>query len=63
MKDPNELICVCMDVRRDVIEKAIKEHNLTTIEGIEDHTEAGSNCGGCHGDLEDILKEMKLKSD
>ena len=59
MKDPNELFCVCMDVRRSVIETAIIKHKLTTIEGIEDHTEAGANCGACHGDLENILIEVK----
>jgi NAD(P)H-nitrite reductase large subunit len=55
MKDPKELICVCMDVRSGDIEEAIRMGGLKSIEEIGDKTEAGANCGACHDDLEDIL--------
>ena len=59
MSDPNELICICMDVRRGTIADAIKKHNCNNIDEIGDHTEAGTNCGACHSDLEYILKKVK----
>ena len=58
MSDRNELICICMDIRRGEIEDAIKNKNLTTVEGVQDTTEAGTSCGGCINEIEDILKEI-----
>jgi len=58
MSDKNELICVCMDVRRGIIEEAIKTHNLKTVDEIGDVTEAGLNCGACHDELQEILSEI-----
>lgn len=58
MKDPNELICVCMEVRRGVIENAIKTGNLKSVEEVGDKTEAGTNCGACHDDIDDIIEEI-----
>ena len=58
MGDRNELICICMDIRRGEIEDAIKAKNLTTVEGVQDTTEAGTSCGGCVNEIEDILKEI-----
>ena len=55
MSDQNELICVCMDIRRGVIENAIKKHQLKNIDEIGDITEAGLNCGACQDELQEIL--------
>jgi NAD(P)H-nitrite reductase large subunit len=44
-----------MDVRRGEIEKVILEFNCIDIDEIGDHTEAGTNCGACHEELESIL--------
>ena len=62
MSNHNDLICICMDVKRSEIEKAIKQHNCQDIDEIGDHTEAGTNCGACHHDLEYILKEIKKEN-
>lgn len=58
MSDRNELICICMDIRRGEIEDAIKAKNLTSVEGVQDNTEAGTSCGACVNEIEDILKEI-----
>lgn len=58
MNDRNELICICMDIRRGEIEDAIKSKRLTTVEGVQDTTEAGTSCGGCINEIELILKEQ-----
>jgi NAD(P)H-nitrite reductase large subunit len=44
-----------MDVRRGEIEEAIEAGKLKTIADIGEKTEAGTNCGACHEDLQDIL--------
>lgn len=59
MSDYDELICVCMDVRRSAIENAIKTHHLKTIDEIGDMTEAGLNCGACLDELQSILDSFK----
>ncbi len=40
------------------IVKAIKEKGLKTVEEVQDATEAGTVCGGCIPDIEDILSEI-----
>lgn len=48
-----------MDVRRGAIVEAIKKFNINDIDEIGDQTEAGTNCGACHDDLEKVLAETK----
>ena len=55
--DNEEIICNCMQITRGEIIEAIVAGNLT-IEEIGDETEAGTVCGSCHDDLEDIIKEV-----
>ncbi len=54
----DETICHCMDVSRSTIEAAIREKGLTTVEQIQEETSAGTGCGGCIPELENILKEI-----
>ncbi len=54
----DEIICHCMDVSRGEIIKAIKEKGLTTVEEVQDETDAGTGCGGCVEDIEEILEEI-----
>lgn len=58
MSDQNELICVCMDIRRSIIENAINKHHLKNIDEIGDITEAGLNCGACQDELQKILDSI-----
>lgn len=51
-------ICHCMGVMKSEIMRAIREKNLKTFEEVQEATEAGTVCGGCQDDIEDILKEI-----
>lgn len=51
-------ICHCMGVMKSEIEKAIREKSLTTVDEVSDETEAGTVCGSCIPDIEDILWEI-----
>jgi NAD(P)H-nitrite reductase large subunit len=41
------------------IVRAINEKNLKTVEEVQEETTAGTVCGGCVPDIEDILNEPK----
>lgn len=56
---PNDIICVCRNIRKWEITESILLFNAKTVKEISNLTEAGTVCEGCHGDLEDILKEVK----
>lgn len=51
-------ICHCNGIMKSEIVKAIREKGLKTLEEVQDATEAGTVCGGCVDDIEEILKEV-----
>ncbi len=51
-------ICNCMDINKSTIVKAIKEKGLKTVEEVGDETEAGTVCGSCQDDIQEILDEI-----
>jgi nitrogenase molybdenum-cofactor synthesis protein NifE len=53
-------ICNCKSVDLGTIEDAIKAHNLTTVEGVRQHTNASGGCGSCSIRIEDIFAAMKI---
>ncbi len=52
-----EIICHCMGVSKEDIINAIKEKGCKTVEDIQEATDAGTGCGGCLEDIQDILDE------
>ncbi len=56
--DREEIICNCMDITRGEIIDAIKNNNLKTVDEVGDATEAGTVCGSCQDDIEEILKAV-----
>ena len=51
-------ICHCNEVMKSEIVKAIREKHLQTVEEVQDATQAGTVCGGCIPDIEEILNEI-----
>ncbi len=51
-------ICHCNGIMKSEIVKAIVDKGLKTVEEVQDATTAGTTCGGCIPDIEDILKEI-----
>jgi NAD(P)H-nitrite reductase large subunit len=51
-------ICHCNGIMKSEIVKAIREKGLKTVEEVQDATEAGTVCGGCVDDIEEILREV-----
>lgn len=52
-------ICHCYEVTKGELTKIIKEKGLKTLEEVMDETEAGTMCGGCIPDIEDLLFELE----
>ncbi len=51
-------ICHCNGIMKSEIIKAIKENGLKTVEEVQEETTAGTICGECIPDIEDILKSL-----
>lgn len=52
------LICTCNEIYKSVIVKAIQEKGLKTVEEVGEATTAGTVCGQCQDDIQDILNEL-----
>ncbi|MDD4610011.1 MAG: (2Fe-2S)-binding protein [Bacteroidaceae bacterium] len=52
------LICSCNEIYKSEIVKAIKEKGLKTVEEVGDETTAGTGCGGCMDEIQEILDEV-----
>ncbi|MHC1781075.1 MAG: (2Fe-2S)-binding protein [Bacteroidales bacterium] len=56
-EDP--IICNCNEVYKSEIVKAIQEKGCKTVEDVGEATGAGTICGGCQDDIQEILDSMK----
>ncbi|WP_346870834.1 MULTISPECIES: (2Fe-2S)-binding protein [unclassified Clostridium] len=54
----NRIVCTCQDVDYNTIKKAI-EDGAKTVDDIMEATGAGTVCGGCISEIEEILQELK----
>ena len=57
----SEIICHCFEVSREEIENAIREKGLKTVEEVVEVTNAGTGCGGCQEQIQEILDEINGK--
>jgi bacterioferritin-associated ferredoxin len=49
-------VCSCLAVKEREIQNAIRENNATTLEELQELTQAGTCCGNCCEELEEILE-------
>ena len=54
----SEIICHCFEVSREEIVIAIREKGLKTIEEVGENTNAGTGCGGCQEQIQEILDKI-----
>ena len=50
-----EVVCECFGVTDLEIERAVKDHHLTSIEEVTDYVKAGGGCGNCHDRIQEII--------
>ncbi|MFH1070695.1 MAG: Fe-S cluster assembly protein NifU [Candidatus Glassbacteria bacterium] len=57
------VVCVCFGVTEKKIRQAIRDNKLTSVEQVTNYTKAGGGCGGCVGEIQDILDQMLADRD
>lgn len=55
------IICNCNEIYKSVIVNAIKEKGLKTVEEVGDETSAGTICGQCQDDIQQIIDSINGK--
>jgi assimilatory nitrate reductase catalytic subunit len=55
MEDQGRIVCACFGVGEKMIQKAIIEQRITTLEQLGDMLNAGTNCGSCRPELQALL--------
>lgn len=56
--DEGRQVCACFGVGRNAIRHAIATHRLRDAAAVGAHLQAGTNCGSCIPELEEILRDV-----
>jgi assimilatory nitrate reductase catalytic subunit len=52
-------VCACFGVARQAVRHAVATHRLRSVAEIGAHLRAGTNCGSCIPELEEILRDVR----
>ena len=55
--EDNPVICDCNEVCKQTIVYLITDKKLKTVDQIGSETKAGTGCGGCHSEIQDIINK------
>jgi len=55
-------LCLCKKVMRSTLIKLIKTQRLTQLKEVQAESKAGSNCGGCNPEIEELIVIVNKKS-
>ncbi|WP_369433975.1 molybdopterin-dependent oxidoreductase [Psychromonas sp. MME1] len=55
-----KIICACKQVGENTIKSAIKDKQLKTVQAISDCTGAGTGCGSCLPDIQQLVADYSL---
>jgi len=58
-EDAGASVCACFGVGRNVLIKAIKEQGLESVDAIGVALQAGTNCGSCIPELQELINELQ----
>jgi len=53
------IVCTCFGVTDKEIERVIQENDLQTVEQVTNYCKAGGGCGGCKGQIKQILNKVR----
>jgi NifU-like protein len=52
------LVCKCFAIDAVLIEKTVRENNLSTVQDVTNYTKAGGGCSSCHEGIEEIITKV-----
>jgi assimilatory nitrate reductase catalytic subunit len=58
--DTGPHVCACFGVARGAVRHAVVTHRLDSVAAIGRHLRAGTNCGSCIPELEEILRDVRV---
>jgi len=58
--DAGPRVCACFGVTRDAVRHAVVTQRLDSVASIGRHLRAGTNCGSCIPELEEILRDVRV---
>jgi assimilatory nitrate reductase catalytic subunit len=56
-------VCACFGVTRDAVRHAVATHRLGSVQQIGVLLSAGTNCGSCIPELEEILRDVRMPAE
>ncbi len=56
-------VCACFGVSRDAIRHAVATHQLRTVPDVGELLRAGTNCGSCIPEVEEILRDVRVPAE
>jgi bacterioferritin-associated ferredoxin len=57
-EEKGQIVCTCYGVTDREIEQAVRKNNLTTVDQVVEHCNAGGACGRCKRDIEAIIRRV-----
>ena len=60
MVDEGPRVCACFGVSRDAVRYAVVTHRLNTAAEVGVRLRAGTNCGSCLPEIEEILRDVRM---
>jgi assimilatory nitrate reductase catalytic subunit len=58
--DDGPRVCACFGVARNAVRHAVVTHRLSSVAEIGACLRAGTNCGSCIPELEEILRDVRV---
>lgn len=55
--DPDKIVCTCLNITNGMIKEAI-ENGAKTLEEVQELTGAGTVCGVCLDDIQNLIDEF-----
>ena len=54
-----KIVCKCFGLTDHEIETVVRDNDLTTVEEVTNYCKAGGGCGGCFGEIEEIILQVQ----
>lgn len=54
-----KVVCTCFGVTDEEIKRVVSENDLMTVEQVTNFCKAGGGCGGCCGQIENLIEEIQ----